>query len=101
MNFARVGVVAVLLASCVTIAGGSTGAKPATGGAGVKNALRIGQYDTRAVAVAWAASKPHAKILAGKMDELKQAKAAGDQAKVWTALFWMPRRRANPQFRPD
>lgn len=77
----------VLLVCGMAVAVGSAAAGPGPG-AERQRALRVGQYDARAVAVAWAASKPHAKIMSDKLDEMNKAKAAGDQAKIKSLEEW-------------
>ena len=52
------------------------------------NKVRIGTYDPRAIAVAYAHSPLHQKLLASKMKEMKDAKAAGDQKKVAELEKW-------------
>lgn len=44
----------------------------------VAEAVRVGVYDSRAVAVAYGRSKMHAKVVSGLVEEHKKAKAAGD-----------------------
>jgi hypothetical protein len=82
-------VVAVVMLVCRWGMGGET-----TSETSAKGQVRIGKYDPRAVAVAWAASKPHAKIMAAKMEEMKKAKAEGDQAKVKSLEAWGKRHQA-------
>ena len=47
-----------------------------------KSILRVGVYDSRAVAIAYAGSKQCDDLLKQKMAERDQAQAAGDQATV-------------------
>ncbi len=49
-------------------------------------AFRIGTYDTRAIAVAYAASRFNP--VGGKMKEMQAAKASGDQAKIKELEAW-------------
>jgi hypothetical protein len=51
-------------------------------------AMRIGTYDSRAIAVAWAASAQNAQILNAKLEEMKRAKAAGDEKKIKELNDW-------------
>jgi len=50
--------------------------------------LRVGTYDPRAIAAAYARSDLWNKQLAGKMQEHKQAKADGDEKKVKELEAW-------------
>lgn len=64
-------------------------AAPATAPAAPSaNKVRIGTYDSRAVAVAFARSDLWKQQLAPKMDEQRQAKAAGDQKKLDELEAW-------------
>jgi hypothetical protein len=54
--------------------------------------LRVGIYDSRAVAVAWAASKWDKDEFQSKMKEMEQAKAAGDEAKMKELRAWGEKR---------
>jgi hypothetical protein len=49
---------------------------------------RIGTYDSRAVAVAYAASEQHQKLMKEKMQELKTAQAGGDSKRVKELKAW-------------
>lgn len=54
-----------------------------TGKTGTKSAtLRVGTFDSRAVAVAYAGSENFNRRIRGLMDEYKNAKAAGDRQKA-------------------
>ena len=50
--------------------------------------LRIGVYDSRAVAIAYAGSPVHDRILKAKMAERDKAKAAGNEDKVKELEAW-------------
>jgi hypothetical protein len=50
--------------------------------------VRIGTYDSRAIAMAYVASKFQIKDVAEKKAELDRAKAAGDEQRVREALRW-------------
>jgi hypothetical protein len=49
---------------------------------------RIGTYDSRAVAVAYAASEQHQKLMKEKMQQLKAAQASGDTKRVKELKTW-------------
>ena len=53
-----------------------------------KSLLRVGVYDSRAVAVAYAHSKMNDDVMKAKMAEREQAKADGDQAKLEELEAW-------------
>ena len=53
-----------------------------------KSILRVGVYDSRAVAIAYAGSKQCDDLLKQKMAERDQAQAAGDQATVDKLKAW-------------
>ncbi|MCE5229532.1 hypothetical protein LLG95_08050 [bacterium] len=69
-------------------------AKPAT-----TAARRIGVYDSRSVAVAFAGSAKHEARTASELTALKQAKASGDQVKIAEAdkRVWDSRKRLHRQ----
>jgi hypothetical protein len=54
--------------------------------ASAQPAFKLGTYDTRAIAVAYAASR--FSPVSGKMKEMQAAKAAGDQAKLKELEAW-------------
>lgn len=62
--------------------GGTVGETGNGGVAATAGVMRVGVYDSRAVAVAYGRSKQHAKVLGELMSAHKQAKAAGDTARV-------------------
>lgn len=64
------------------LAAGSAGVARAAEGGAAAGSCRVGVFDSRAVAVAYAASKGFNEELALKMKEYRQAKDAGDQEKV-------------------
>lgn len=67
----------LLIASAMLLAGGS---------ATTEAKVRIGTYDTRSVAIAYAASKYNPVKV--KMEEFGKAKAAGDKAKMKELESW-------------
>jgi hypothetical protein len=87
MGVRSIGLIVLLACGLALAAGAAPATKTEAGGEG-RRAFRVGQYDARAVAVAWAVSNPHAKIMADKVDEMKNAKAAGDQAKIKSLEEW-------------
>ena len=72
-------VVAVAMCSWMTI---SAAAAEETPGRVEKAGLRIGIFDSRAVAVAYAASDVHNRLIKQMMEQHAEAKAAGDKQKV-------------------
>jgi len=50
--------------------------------------LRVGTYDPRAIAVAFAHSSMQRDIMKQKMDEMTKAKAAGDEKKIAELKSW-------------
>jgi len=80
----RIGTVAVL--SLVGLAVIAIGALSGAGVAQDPGKLRIGTYDSRAIAVAWAASTYNP--VGEKMKELQAAKAVGDEETVRELNAW-------------
>lgn len=74
------GLVGLLAAACL-IAGSN---RPA----GKKAEIRVGTFDSRAVAVAYAHSELFHKLHQSKLAELEKAKAAGDAKKVEALEAW-------------
>ena len=62
--------------------GSATGAEGADGGKAEKAKLRVGTFDSRAVAVAYFNSEVRRRHTRQMMDEYEKAKAANDQQKV-------------------
>ena len=73
----------------ITLAGCGEDAKaPVDWGRGPKTRTRVGIYDSRAVAVAFAHSDWNEKRLQPKMAEMKKAKAIGDTKKIKALDQW-------------
>lgn len=64
-----------------------------------KQYLRVGVYDSRAIAIAYGHSDHWNQILKGKMEELEKAKAAGDQKKIEELESWGPERQKEAHLR--
>ena len=75
-------VMAMFLLFCSFSSGGETPAKKSA------KLLRVGVYDSRAVAVAYAHSEWNRAELKERMKEMEKAKAAGDEKKVEELKAW-------------
>lgn len=72
----------LVLMGCATLmVAGSTQAQEGRG-APQPAKVRVGTYDSRSVAVAYAGSDVHRKVLAARRAEYEKAKAMGDQTRV-------------------
>ncbi len=79
----------MILAGCVAVLGGMVAVgqvRNASEGIQQTKKMRIGVYDNRAIAIAWAPSKYNTGIQ--KMEEMKKARADGDAKKVEELEAW-------------
>ena len=53
-----------------------------------KQLVKVGVFDSRAVAIAFASSQQNRQLIAGKQEEMNKAKAAGDTKKVAELEQW-------------
>jgi hypothetical protein len=87
-NRSLVGVVVILSSfAAMYLAAGALVHADQSGG-DKKDKIRVGVYDSRAVAVAWAHSEKFDGELKSKMAEMEKAKANGDTAKVEELEAW-------------
>ena len=78
-----------ILVACAAILGGMAVMaqdKKATSDSSQTKKIRIGTYDNRAIAIAWAPSKYN--TVGKKMEEMKKAEADGDTKKVEELKAW-------------
>ena len=78
-NTSRGRVVALL---CVAVLGGSMLAAAGPGQEEKRSRLRVGVFDSRAVAIAWLRSETYEASLREKSAEFEKAKEAGDETRV-------------------
>jgi hypothetical protein len=82
------GFIVLILAALGTAGMARLGTPTTAPAAPPANMVRIGTYDSRAVAVAFGRSGLWKQQLAAKMDEQRQAKAAGDKKKLDELEAW-------------